>query len=64
MSKKILAQKHQLGEYACLEAVVHRTFAKTHKGTIVAAGTRQENDILEQADVLEKAREIRMCLTG
>jgi len=28
------------------------------KGTIVATGTRDENDILEQTDVLEKAREI------
>jgi multimeric flavodoxin WrbA len=28
------------------------------KGTIVATGTRDENDILQQADVLEKAREI------
>ena len=28
------------------------------KGTLVAAGTRDENDILEQTDMLEKAREI------
>ena len=33
------------------------------KGTIAAAGTRQENDILQQADVLERAREIGMSLT-
>ena len=33
------------------------------KGTIVAAGTKQENDILQQADVLERAREIGMSLT-
>jgi multimeric flavodoxin WrbA len=33
-------------------------------GTIVAAGTRQENDILQQTDVLEKAREIGMSLTA
>lgn len=33
------------------------------RGTIVAAGTRQENDILGQADVLEKASEIGMRLT-
>ena len=31
--------------------------------TIVAAGTRQENDILQQTDVLEKARKIGMSLT-
>ena len=28
------------------------------KDTIVATGTRDRNDILQQADVLEKAREI------
>jgi multimeric flavodoxin WrbA len=28
------------------------------KGTIVAAGTRDKNDILQQTDMLEKAREI------
>jgi multimeric flavodoxin WrbA len=28
------------------------------KGTLVAAGTRDKNDILQQADLLEKAREI------
>ena len=28
------------------------------KGTMVATGTRDKNDILQQADVLEKAREI------
>ena len=28
------------------------------KGTIVAAGTRDQNDILQQTDLLEKAREI------
>ncbi len=33
-------------------------------GAIVAAGTRQENDILQQADVLEKAREIGMSMTA
>ena len=33
------------------------------KGTIVAAGTKQENDILQKADVLERAREIGMSLT-
>jgi hypothetical protein len=31
-------------------------------GTIVAAGTRDKNDILQQADVLEKAREICISL--
>jgi multimeric flavodoxin WrbA len=34
------------------------------RGTIVAAGTRQEDDILKQADVLEKARGIGMRLTA
>ena len=33
------------------------------KGTIVAAGTKQENDILQKADVLERAREIGTSLT-
>jgi len=28
------------------------------KGTIVATGTRDKNDILDQTDMLEKAREI------
>jgi len=28
------------------------------KGTLVAAGTRDKNDILQQTDLLEKAREI------
>ena len=32
--------------------------------TIVAAGTRQENDILQQPEVLEKARGIGMSLTA
>jgi multimeric flavodoxin WrbA len=32
-------------------------------GTIVAAGTRQENDILQQAEVLEKARQMGRSLT-
>jgi multimeric flavodoxin WrbA len=34
------------------------------RGTIVAAGTRQEDDILKQADVLEKARDMGMRLTA
>jgi len=34
------------------------------RGTIVAAGTRQENDILQQTDVLERAKEIGMSLTA
>jgi hypothetical protein len=34
------------------------------RGTILAAVTRQENDILQQADVLEKAREIGMSLAA
>ena len=34
------------------------------KGTIVAAGTRQENDILQQSDVLEKARRMGMGLAA
>lgn len=46
---------------------LEKLFAFLHydlKGTIVAAGTRQENDILQQADVLEKAKEIGMSLTA
>ena len=34
------------------------------KGTIVATGTRDKNDILQQAHVLEKAREIGKNLTA
>jgi len=34
------------------------------KGTIVATGTRDKNDILQQADVLEKAREIGKNLSA
>jgi len=34
------------------------------RGTIIAAGTRQEDDILQQADVLEKAKEIGKSLTA
>jgi hypothetical protein len=33
-------------------------------GTIIAAGTRDTNDILQQADVLEKAREIGKNLSA
>jgi multimeric flavodoxin WrbA len=34
------------------------------KGTIVATGTRDTNDILQQTDVLEKAREIGKNLSA
>jgi hypothetical protein len=34
------------------------------KGTIVATGTRDKNDILQQTHVLEKAREIGKNLTA
>ncbi|MGD8438272.1 MAG: NAD(P)H-dependent oxidoreductase, partial [Syntrophobacterales bacterium] len=45
---------------------LERLFSFLHydvRETIVAAGTRQENDILQQAGVLEKAREIGISLT-